>query len=169
MSHAKLARQSVGQSGFTLIELLVVVGILGVLMAITIVALNPAKHFIDTRNASRMAGANTILDAIYEYEASNGGKLPGSMNGTTGTVTTSAKPIAGPASGSVIDLCDIAPTYLADLPIDPSTGTVTGGATPCNASTTAFDTKYTILTNATANRLTVNAPSAENTTISITK
>jgi prepilin-type N-terminal cleavage/methylation domain-containing protein len=158
------------QSGFTLIELLVVVGILGVLLAITIVALNPAKHFIDTRNTSRTAAVNTILDAIYEYEASNGGKLPGSMNGTTGTVTTSAKPIAGPASGSVINLCDIAPTYLADLPIDPSTGTVTGGATPCAVSTTAFDTKYTIQTNAAGNRITVNAPSAEGgVTISITK
>jgi prepilin-type N-terminal cleavage/methylation domain-containing protein len=158
------------QSGFTLIELLVVVGILGVLLAITIVALNPAKHFIDARNASRTAAANTILDAIYEYEASNGGRLPGSMNGTTGTVTTSAKSIAGPSSGSVINLCDIAPTYLADLPTDPSTGSVTGGSTPCAATTTAYDTKYTILTNAAANRLTVNAPGAENSvTISITK
>jgi prepilin-type N-terminal cleavage/methylation domain-containing protein len=164
-----VSRAKSAQAGFTLIELLVVVGILGVLLAITIVALNPAKHFIDTRNTSRSAAASTILNAIYEYEAANGGRLPGSMNGTTGTVTTSAKPIAGPSSGSVINLCDIVPTYLADLPTDPSTGTVTGGATPCNASTTAYDTKYTILINSAGNRLTVSAPSAESTTISITK
>jgi prepilin-type N-terminal cleavage/methylation domain-containing protein len=68
------------QSGFTLIELLVVVGILGVLMAITIVALNPAKHFADVRNAQRQSDVITMLDGIYEYEASNGGSVPPNLS-----------------------------------------------------------------------------------------
>lgn len=155
------------QSGFTLIELLVVVGILGVLLAITIVALNPAKHFADARNAQRTAAVSTILDAIYEYEASNAGKAPTSLT----NVNTSPKSIAAPASTSLINPCtDLAPTYLADIPTDPSTGTVTGGATPCNASTTAYSSGYTIAINAAGNRYTVAAPAAENgTTISLTR
>jgi prepilin-type N-terminal cleavage/methylation domain-containing protein len=68
------------ESGFTLIELLVVVGILGVLLAITIVALNPAKHFADARNAQRQSDVVTILDGIYEYEASNGGAVPPNLS-----------------------------------------------------------------------------------------
>jgi prepilin-type N-terminal cleavage/methylation domain-containing protein len=33
------------QKGFTLIELLVVIGIVGILLSITLVAINPARQF----------------------------------------------------------------------------------------------------------------------------
>jgi prepilin-type N-terminal cleavage/methylation domain-containing protein len=67
------------QSGFTLVELLVVIGILGILMAVTIVAINPIQQFQTARNAQRQADVTTILDAIYEYEASNSGSVPANL------------------------------------------------------------------------------------------
>lgn len=77
---AKRTPKPHAQSGFTLIELLVVVGILGVLMAITIIALNPAKHFADARNAQRQSDVVAFLDGIYEYEASNSGSVPANLS-----------------------------------------------------------------------------------------
>jgi type IV pilus assembly protein PilA len=145
------------QQGFTLIELLVVIGILAILLAITLIAINPNKHFQDTRNAKRSSDVVAILDAIYEYQAANSGSLPPS-------VQAASIPAASKVASTDIDLCDVVPTYLADLPLDPDTtatgSLLTGGATPCNAGTTAYDTGYEI-EKSTNGRFTVSAPSAE--------
>jgi prepilin-type N-terminal cleavage/methylation domain-containing protein len=68
------------QTGFTLVELLVVIGILGILMAVTIIAINPVQQFQNARNAQRQADVNTMLNAIYEYEASNSGAIPTNLS-----------------------------------------------------------------------------------------
>ena len=47
--------------GFTLVELLVVIGIVGILLAITLVAINPARQFKQANNAKRTADVNAIL------------------------------------------------------------------------------------------------------------
>ncbi|MGH7241206.1 MAG: type II secretion system protein, partial [Candidatus Saccharimonadales bacterium] len=74
------------QAGFTLVELLVVIGIIGILMAITIVAINPIQQFQNARNAQRQADVTTILDAVYEYEASNSGSVPANLSSYQYTV-----------------------------------------------------------------------------------
>jgi prepilin-type N-terminal cleavage/methylation domain-containing protein len=162
----KILNKARNQQGFTLIELLVVIGILAILLAITLIAINPNKHFQDTRNAKRSSDVSAILDAIYEYQSANSGTLPPSVQ--AGSI-----PAASKVASTDIDLCDVVPTYLADLPMDPDTtatgSSVTGGSTPCNVATTAYDTGYEIAKTANG-RFTVSAPSAEGgATISVTR
>ncbi|MGH7241208.1 MAG: pilus assembly FimT family protein [Candidatus Saccharimonadales bacterium] len=153
------------QQGFTLIELLVVIGILALLLAITLIAINPNKHFQDTRNAKRSSDVLAILDSIYEYEAGNTGTIPSSL-ASVSTNSGSPSPIASSGAGFVNPCTDLVPTYLADLPIDPGSGTKSA-ATACAGT---YSTGYTIYKSATSGRFTVTAPSAEDgASISVTR
>jgi type IV pilus assembly protein PilA len=144
------------QKGFTLIEVLVVVGILAILLAITLIALNPAKHFQSTRNAQRTSDVTAFLNGIYEYQAANKGSLPPSVAGVTTAVD-----LAKDSPLTLIDVCaDLVPTYIADLPLDPATG-VKAGATVCGSAT--YNTGYQIAKNGT--RFTISAPDAEDSAI----
>ena len=160
----KMQKRLENQSGFTLIELLVVIGILAILLAITLIAINPNKHFEDVRNTKRQSDVTAILDAIYEYEAANSGNVPPSVAG----VTTS--PVDIGEGGSLINVCpDLVPVYLAQLPMDPSASAPSGGTTPCAAGVTAYDTGYQISKTA-AGRFTISAPDAEDgASISVTR
>ncbi len=65
------------QRGFTLIELLVVIGILAVLLAIVLVAINPARQFAQANDTKRSSDVNAILNAMHQYAADNKGSLAG--------------------------------------------------------------------------------------------
>jgi type IV pilus assembly protein PilA len=145
------------QGGFTLIELLVVIGILAILLAITLIAINPSKHFQDSRNAQRSSNVTAILNGIYEYESANNGNVPPSLDSATTTATE--------ISSSAINLCaDVVPTYLANLPTDP-------GLTSNDCTDGTYDTGYQIK-KTSSGRFTVLAPSTEPATapeISVTR
>ncbi len=162
--------QKANQGGFTLIELLVVIGILAILLAITLIALNPNQHFQGARNAQRSSNVSEILNAIYEYQAQNSGNLPPSVNGTIAADSPLAKHT--PTVVGEVDLCsDLVPAYIADLPMDPSEAAPSGGSTPCAAATTDYNTGYTI-SKTTGGRFTISAPSTEPTgapAISVTR
>ena len=53
--------------GFTLIEILVVVGLIAILAAITIIALNPSKMFANSRNVERWNGTRAIHNALEQW------------------------------------------------------------------------------------------------------
>lgn len=59
------------QQGFTLIELLVVIAIIGVLAAVVLIAINPARRLAQTRDSGRKNDINQIVTAIESYYTLN--------------------------------------------------------------------------------------------------
>ena len=142
--------------GFTLIELLVVIGILAVLLAITLIAINPARQFSQANNTKRASDVNAVLNAVGQYMADNRGALPAG-------ITTAVQNV----SSTGANICAVLMTqYLAALPVDP----LTNNGTPVTNCAAAYDTGYTIIRSGVDNRLTVAAPAAElGAVISVTR
>ncbi len=144
------------QKGFTLIELLVVIGIIAVLAAIVLIAINPARQFKQARDAQRSSNVNAILNAVGQYIADNKGTMPSAINTTDREIST------GNAN-----LCSaLVPTYLPALPRDPG---LSGDEQVADCSG-SYSTGYNIVRDSN-NRVTVSAPSTEIATdeISVTR
>ncbi|MBC7581924.1 type II secretion system protein [Aeromicrobium sp.] len=131
MQNLKLKSTATNQGGFTLIELLVVIGILAILLAITLIAINPTKHFQDTRNAKRSSDVAAILDSIYEYESGNNGAQPASVSGVTAT-PTAVGGVSQAATGTTFANPNLTYTGFTANTITSGTVKVTGCATAAN-------------------------------------
>lgn len=142
------------RKGFTLIELLVVIGIIGILAAIVLVAVNPGRQFAQARNTQRQSDLLAITNAVFQFAAENDGNLPatGYLNGaptvagafptcsaSNGSDATEIGGTAGfdlAAAGASNAAGDgvgagttISPTYIAEVPTDPSGPDATTGGT----------------------------------------
>lgn len=150
------------QKGFTLIELLVVIGILAVLLAITLIAINPARQFAQANNTKRRSDVNAILNAVNQYMADNKGLIP---PGGIPVEPAVALNIQDAAAGGA-DICEaLVPTYIAALPVDPQVNSGIGGVgaaiTDC-AQAGGYNTGYTIVRSAAPNnRMTIKAATIE--------
>jgi len=110
--------------GFTLIELLVVLGIIAILAAIVIIAVNPARQFAISRNTVREANVNSILSAVWQYAVDNQGNLPA-------TITETAGEICKTGAASCIGLVDLSvltidAKYIVKIPEDPKGASANG-------------------------------------------
>jgi len=138
-------KKKFGGKGFTLIELLIVIGIVVVLAGIVIVAINPMQQFAKANNARRWANVTAILNAVSQNIIDSRG------------VWTCAGYSTLPASSTAIatstaDICScLVPKYIAELPVDPVTGTYT--------DCTDYNTGYSIFQDAVTKRITVEAVS----------
>ncbi len=153
MKHFSLPKALRSQQGFTLIELLVVIGILAVLLAIVLVAINPARQFSQANNTKRSSDINAILNAVQQYAADNRGTLPAGITATASAIS---------AAGVGQAFCEALVTdYLAALPSDPTGGALAGEPVDEADCATYGDTGYEIWRSATNNRISVSAPNAE--------
>lgn len=137
------------QAGFTIIELLVVMGILAVLLAIVLIAINPARQFAQANNRKRQSDVSAILNAYGAYASDNAGQLPSGINATPAEITTG-------------DCNLLVPTYISALPADPQSGTT---FTNCSSVSTGYNVSVA------SGRVTVSAPStqAPDPTVTVTR
>lgn len=153
--------KSTKSRGFTLIEILVVIGIIAVLAAIVIIAINPARQFAQARNTQRTSDVAAISNALGQYMADNRGALPSVLD-------TTDRNIKNGSGAGIADLCSILyPTYLTTgFPQDPS---INSGAPITNCAT--YDSGYHIkLGSGSVATTTVSAPTAElSQTINLTR
>lgn len=135
------------KKGFTLIELLVVIGILAILLAITLIAINPARQFGQANDTRQRSDVLQILNAIHQYVAENQGQLPGSIAGLV-----AATPTGFSSTTALQPLCaQLMTNYIPALPVIPTLNQP--NITDCTA-VGGWDTGYTISRDA-QNRITV--------------
>src|SRR3989344_3529286 len=143
--------------GFTLIVILLVVALLGVLVAIVIIAVNPSKNLKDTRDTQRKTDVNTILNAVYQYALDTNGSVPATITTTPTEICKSGVLPATCVTDGLIDLAVLTTNekYITSLPFDPS-------------ASTATSTKYSISKTAN-NRVTVTAVGENAGSISVSR
>jgi prepilin-type N-terminal cleavage/methylation domain-containing protein len=145
--------------GFTLIELLVVIGIMVILMAAALVAINPFRQFAMANNAARWSGVTTIMDAVSQAIVDGKGSFKCSSAATTDCpakgdnvpLSTGPKNMADPTSDATgYDICScLVDKYVAAMPYDPQKGSYTACGT--------YNADYKISCNATNGRITISA------------
>jgi prepilin-type N-terminal cleavage/methylation domain-containing protein len=106
------------QKGFTLIELLVVIGILGILIAVVLVAVNPSRQFASARDTQRRADLYAITNAMYQYATEHNGNFPDGTTPATVAISTTPRDIG--TSGLNLG-ADLMPNFIPAIPQDPGT------------------------------------------------
>lgn len=101
--------------GFTLIELLVVIAIIGLLSTLAVVALNNARQ--KSRDAKRVSDVKQVSTALELYFADNNGYPTAASAITLGDSTHVCLD-----KGGFVESCATPPTYMGQVPSNPSPG-----------------------------------------------
>ena len=120
-----MKQEQSSRNGFTLIEILLVIGIIGILAAVVIIAINPTKQLQDARSTDRRVSIREIENAISQYV------IDGNSLDSVPAYKSIAKPICqhtytgalctgSPINGYDLSVLTTDSTYLNALPIDPS-------------------------------------------------
>ncbi|HYK08694.1 MAG TPA: type II secretion system protein [Candidatus Eisenbacteria bacterium] len=161
------ARQLIkNQKGFTLIELLVVIGILAILLAITLIAINPAHQFAQANNTKRRSDVLQILNVIGQYAAEHKGNVPTDV----ANATAAGKTFNSTNFPTICaDIVSGTPAYIPALPKDPSIAGTDIDKAACDAqATTPWNTGYTVAYGADK-RVTVSVTGDEGVPITVTR
>lgn len=110
--------------GFTLLEILLVITLIGILMSIALVAINPNRQLAQARNIGRNVDINNINNALELYKIKNRGVLISKVTGQyqeicdTGTKSLEDSLPSNDYCTGRLDLRDLVPTYITSIPRD---------------------------------------------------
>jgi prepilin-type N-terminal cleavage/methylation domain-containing protein len=153
----KLVRKA---KGFTLIELLVVIGLIGLLAAVVLIAVNPARQFALGRNSQRSGHVNSILNSYGQNVAENQGTFTCAGAAIPAcSVSAADKTIANTTTGLDLAPCFV-PKYISAMLMDPKATAYDDNGTATDYTDDVYNTNYTICKE-TNNRITVTALGAE--------
>lgn len=114
-------------TGFTLLEILLVIALIGVLVSIVLVAINPNRQLGIAQDLQRQQDLSRLKQALERYAIKNNGQYP------NGILVGTYKEICGGAVvTNCVDLSLLVPTYLASLPTDPTGANYKIGINPDN-------------------------------------
>ena len=123
--------QSRVRPGFTLMEIMLVLGVIGILAAIVITAINPTQQLADARGADRRLSVRELENAIVQYII-DGNAVGGVPNGISGAIPICQDTATGAtctgAGGYDLSALTTNGTYIVNIPIDPNeTGSTLSG------------------------------------------
>lgn len=110
--------------GVTLLELLIAVSLIGLISAISIVAINPGQQLASARNVERERELEQIYEAIDLYVTNNNGQLPANI--PSDTYQEICRQDALDCTGLIELQTELVPTYLTEIPDDPQVATENG-------------------------------------------
>lgn len=110
---------------FTLLEILLVVGVIVVLAAIVIIAINPSKQLATVRNTERQFDLKQLGNAIEQYYIDHS-VYPASTPTTLTEICNTGSATSSPPGycDGLVDLSSLVPTYLVAIPTDPKDSTL---------------------------------------------
>ena len=125
-------------------------------------AINPTKQFAQARDTKRRADLYAISNAVYQFAAEHGGRLPDTDNNDATSNFPKIQKCIG-TSPNCFNLANagwengdtVVPTYIMQMPYDPSGGTL-------------FDTNYSIYADS-AGRIVISAKGETTPVISVTR